>query len=165
MLLLIKLCDSCQGFCVRSRHRVQWFSHQLRKGWRYGLHVNGLFPMRIERGLTEVMVGFTHPSRLFLPWSSAVLLFGTVLQWLVERQLWAGEPLQNLSLNWQGSDGKLVEGAAGQTASADCAAHIKSSNRFCLQAQAPKRSSLYKETGLLYTMETLQPVPLREESI
>lgn len=157
MFLLSKFCESCQRFCVRSCLRVEWFSHQLRNGLWWGLHVyNDLLPMRTEGGLTEIMVGFTHPFRLFLPWSFVTLLFWTVLQWLVKRQLWAGQPLQNLSLNWQGSNGKFVEGAAGQTASADCSSHIESSNGLWLQIQAPKRSSLYKEIGLLYMMETLQ---------
>lgn len=155
IVLLIKFCESCQRFCIRSRHLVKRFSYQLRKGVWWGFRVNtDIFPMRIERGLTEIVVWFTHPSRLFLPGSFVTLLFCTVLQWLVKRQLWAGEPLQNLSLHWQRSNGKFVQGAAGQTTSADCSSHIKSSNGLCLEIQAPKRSSLYKEIGLLYTMET-----------
>lgn len=157
MFLLIRFCDSCQRFCIRSCHLVKWFSYQLRNGLWWGFQVNkNIFPMRIERGLTEIVVWFTHPSRLFLPWSFLTLLFCTFLQWLVKRQLWAGQPLQNLSLNWQRSNGKFVQGAAGQTASADCSSHIKSSNGLHLEIQAPKRSSLYKETGLLYMMETPQ---------
>lgn len=157
MFLLIKFCESCQRFCIRSCHLVKWFSYQLRNGLWWCVHVsNDIFPMRVERGLTEIVIWFTHPSRLFLPGSFVTLLFCTVLQWLVKRQLWAGQPLQNLSLNWQRSNGKFVQGAAGQTASADGSSQIKSSNGLCLEIQAPKRSSLYKEIGLLYTMETPQ---------
>lgn len=157
MFLLIKFCDSCQRFCIRSCHLVKWFSYQLHNCLWRGFHVNNdIFPMRRERGLTEIVVWFTHLSRLFLTRSFATLLLWTFLQWLVKRQLWAGEPLQNLSLNWQRSNGKFVQGAAGQTASADCSSQIKSSNGLRLEIQAPKRSSLYKEIGLLYTMETLQ---------
>lgn len=162
-VLLIKFCESCQRFCIRSCHLVERFPHQLRNGLWWRFHVNkDIFPMRIERGLTEIMVWFAHSSRLFLPGRFVTLLFWTVLQWLVKRQLWAGQPLQNLSLDWQRSNGKFVQGAAGQTASADCSSHIKSSNGLCLQIQAPKRSSLYKEIGLLYTME--KPQYLYEKS-
>lgn len=157
MFLLIKFCDSCQRFCIRSCHLVKWFSYQLRNRLRWGFHVNNdTFPVRIERSLTEIVVRFTHLSRLFLAWSFATPLLCTFLQWLVKRQLRAGQPLQNLSLNWQRSNGKFVQGAAGQTASADCSSHSKSSNGFRLEIQAPKRSSLYKEIGWLYTMETPQ---------
>lgn len=90
--------------------------------------------------LTQIVKRLAHNSGSFLPRSLLVLVPCRARKWLEERELRAGQPLEDLCLDREGSNSESVQSAAGQAASTDGSAHVEAFDRVRVKVQAPKRS-------------------------
>lgn len=101
---------------------------------------DNIFPRGVNRDvtLTQIVKRLAHNSGSFLPGTLLILVPCRARKWLEERELRAGQSLQDLCLDRQGSDSESVQSAAGQAASADGSAHVEAFDRVCMKVQAPK---------------------------